>query len=237
MCAETVAEAASPEPDDDLPRIGQPAPGFTATTTAGEVRLSDYRGRWLLFISNPAVFKPIGTSELIAFSAIHGELQQRGFELLGLSIDSVYSHIAWLRNIEQLFGVRVPFPIVADLDFRIANLYRMTHKGEVKVEIPRWAFFVDPAGIVRAMIQYPVTCARNTAEILRVADALRVTEQYELATPANWLPGDDTYLASASTTEVAAERAANPALGALDWYLVKEPLGSSPRASETPKRT
>jgi peroxiredoxin (alkyl hydroperoxide reductase subunit C) len=235
LCAETAIDVEAPEVDDDLPRIGQPAPPFTATTTAGEVRLTDYRGRWLLFISNPAVFKPIGTSELIAFSAIHGELQQRGFELLGLSIDSVYSHIAWLRSIEQHFGVQVPFPIVADLDRRIANLYRMTLKGEVKVEIPRWAFFIDPGGVVRAMIQYPVTCARNTAEILRVADALQVTEAYRLATPANWVPGDDTYLASASTAAVAAERAADPALGALDWYLVKERLGPPPPTSETPK--
>jgi peroxiredoxin (alkyl hydroperoxide reductase subunit C) len=207
--------------DAILPRIGQPAPDFEAVTTAGVIRLSDYRGRWVLLISNPADFKPVGTSELIAFSAIYPELQSRGTDLIGLSIDSVFSHIAWLRSIEDKFGVRVPFPIIADLDRRIATLYRMTLPGEWKVEIPRWAFFIDPAGTVRAMIQHPVTTGRNTAEILRVLDALFYTDAYHVATPANWVPGADIWLPSPGTIDAAIERVDEATPTTLDWYLAR----------------
>jgi len=206
-----------------LPRLNEPAPDFEAVTTHGVIRLSDYRGRWLVLFSHPADFTPVCTTEFIAFTEIYPELQRRGVDLLGLSIDSVYSHIAWVRNIKEKTGVEIPFPIIADLNKEVATLYGMIMPGESKTETSRCVFVIDPDGILRAMIYYPLTTGRNMHEILRLIDALQTTDKYKVATPANWKPGDKVIVPPPTTLEEAEERV-KVGYECTDWYLCKKEL-------------
>ncbi|GAB4559098.1 MAG: peroxiredoxin [Anaerolineae bacterium] len=216
-----VAETAEQQPR--LPRLNEPAPPFEAVTTHGVIRLSDYEGSWLILFSHPADFTPVCTTEFIAFAEIYPELQKRGVELLGLSIDSVYSHIAWVRNIEEKTGVKIPFPIIADLDRKVATAYGMIMPGESKTETSRCVFVIDPKGILRAMIYYPLTTGRNMQEILRLVDALQTTDQHGVATPANWKPGDKVIVPPPTTIEMAEERV-QAGYECIDWYLCKKSL-------------
>jgi peroxiredoxin (alkyl hydroperoxide reductase subunit C) len=206
-----------------FPRLNEPAPDFEAVTTHGVLRLSDYRDSWLILFSHPADFTPVCTTEFIAFTEIYPELQKRGVELLGLSIDSVYSHIAWTRNIEEKMGVKIPFPIIADLDKKVATLYGMIQPGESKTETVRAVFIIDPKGILRAMIYYPLSTGRNMDEILRLIDALQTSDNYQVATPANWRPGDKVIVPPPTTVEMAEERV-KAGYECVDWYLCKKAL-------------
>jgi len=185
-----------------LPRLNEPAPPFEAVTTHGTLNLSDFEGRWLILFSHPADFTPVCTTEFLAFAEIFPDLQKRGTDLLGLSIDSVFSHIAWVRNIEEKTGVKIPFPVIADLNKEVASKYGMLMPGESKTETSRCVFFIDPKGILRAMIYYPLSLGRNMQEILRVIDALQTATANGVATPANWKPGYE----------------------CIDWYLCKKEL-------------
>lgn len=206
-----------------LPRLNEPAPAFEALTTHGVLRLSDYEGSWLILFSHPADFTPVCTTEFLAFAEIYPELQRRGVELLGLSIDSVYSHIAWVRSIEEKFGVKIPFPIIADLNKEVASLYGMVMPGESKTETSRCVFIIDPKGNLRAMIYYPLTTGRNMQEILRVIDALQTSDKHQVATPANWKPGDKVIVPPPKTQEEAEQRL-NQGYECIDWYLCKKNL-------------
>ncbi len=206
-----------------FPRLNEPAPDFEAVTTHGVLRLSDYRDSWLILFSHPADFTPVCTTEFIAFTEIYPELQKRGVELLGLSIDSVYSHIAWTRNIEEKMGVKIPFPIIADLDKKVATLYGMIQPGESKTETVRAVFIIDPKGILRAMIYYPLSTGRNMDEILRLIDALQTSDNYQVATPANWRPGDKVIVPPPTTVEMVEERL-KAGYECVDWYLCKKAL-------------
>jgi peroxiredoxin (alkyl hydroperoxide reductase subunit C) len=206
-----------------FPRLNEPAPEFEAVTTHGVLRLYDYRDSWLILFSHPADFTPVCTTEFIAFTEIYPELQKRGVELLGLSIDSVYSHIAWTRNIEEKMGVKIPFPIIADLDKKVATLYGMIQPGESKTETVRAVFIIDPKGILRAMIYYPLSTGRNMDEILRLIDALQTSDNYQVATPANWRPGDKVIVPPPTTVEMAEERL-KAGYECVDWYLCKKAL-------------
>jgi peroxiredoxin (alkyl hydroperoxide reductase subunit C) len=206
-----------------FPRLNEPAPDFEAVTTHGVLRLSDYRDSWLILFSHPADFTPVCTTEFIAFTEIYPELQKRGVELLGLSIDSVYSHIAWTRNIEEKMGVKIPFPIIADLDKKVATLYGMIQPGESKTETVRAVFIIDPKGILRAMIYYPLSTGRNMDEILRLIDALQTSDNYQVATPANWRAGDKVIVPPPTTVEMAEERL-KAGYECVDWYLCKKAL-------------
>ena len=201
-----------------LPRLGEPAPAFEAATTHGTVRLSDYEGSWLVLFSHPADFTPVCTTEFIGFAKIYPQLQERHTELLGLSVDSVSSHIAWVRNIEEKTGVSIPFPVIADSDRKVATAYGMVMPGESKTETTRCVFVIDPGGVLRAMIYYPLTTGRNMDEILRLLDALQASDAHRVATPANWRPGDAVILPTPATVEQAAERMASDA-ECVDWYL------------------
>ncbi len=236
-----------------LPRLNEPAPAFEATTTQGTRSLTDFAGRWLILFSHPADFTPVCTTEILAFTDIYPALQARNVDLLGLSIDSLYAHIAWIRNIEEHFGINVPFPVIADLNKEIATLYGMVMPGESKTETSRCVFIIDPKQIVRAMIYYPLTTGRNMQEIVRVIDALQTTDEFHVATPANWQPGDKVIMPPPKTIELAAERIAHahtvvsgfpiggqkmagPAKEAaagdgyecIDWYLCKKKLELPP---------
>jgi len=210
-------------PAGTLPRLGEKAPEFEAMTTHGKLKLSDFRGSWLVLFSHPADFTPVCTTEFIAFAKIYDELQKRNVQLLGLSVDSVSSHIAWIRNIEEKFGVKIPFPVIADLDKKVSQLYGMIMPGESKTETARCVFVIDPNGIVRAMIYYPLTTGRNTDEILRLIDALQTTDKHHVATPANWRPGDDVIVPPPATQEAAEERL-REGYECKDWYFCKKKL-------------
>jgi peroxiredoxin (alkyl hydroperoxide reductase subunit C) len=206
-----------------LPRLNDPAPDFEALTTHGIIRLADYKGSWLILFSHPADFTPVCTTEFIAFAEIYPELQRRGVELLGLSIDSIYSHIAWVRNIKEKTGVTIPFPIIADLNQKVATAYGMIMPGESTTETSRCVFIIDPAGKVRAMIYYPLLLGRNMQELLRVISALQMSDANHIATPANWQPGEKVIVPAPTTIEMAEERAANQGdLESIDWYLCKK---------------
>jgi len=206
-----------------LPRLGEPAPDFEAVTTQGTIKLEDYKGSWLILFSHPADFTPVCTTEFMAFAEIYEELQKRGVELLGLSVDSVSSHIAWVRNVEEKTGVKIPFPIIADLSKEVTLRYGMIHPGQSKTETVRCVFVIDPNQIVRAILYYPLTTGRNMYEILRLVDALQTTDQHGVATPANWKPGDMVVVPPPNTQEMAEERL-KQGYECLDWYLCKKKL-------------
>jgi peroxiredoxin (alkyl hydroperoxide reductase subunit C) len=206
-----------------LPRIGDQAPAFEADTTWGRLALEDFRDRWLILFSHPADFTPVCTTEFLAFQEIHQSLKDLGVDLLGLSVDSVTAHIAWLRNIEEKFGVKIPFPVIADSDRKVAGLYGMIMPGESKTETSRCVFVIDPKGVLRAMIYYPLTTGRNMQEILRLVKALQTTDQNGVATPANWQPGDQVIMPPPKTME-AAEQRLGQGLDCKDWYFCKKKL-------------
>ena len=206
-----------------MPRLNDPAPQFEALTTHGVLRLSDFEGSWLILFSHPADFTPVCTTEFVGFAEIYPELKKRNVELLGLSVDSVYAHIAWVRNIEEKLGVQIPFPVIADLNKEVATLYGMIMPGESTTETSRCVFVIDPKGILRAMIYYPLTTGRNMQEILRLVDALQTTDEHGIATPANWKPGDKVIVPPPKTVEMAAERVGGD-FECADWYLCKKTL-------------
>jgi peroxiredoxin (alkyl hydroperoxide reductase subunit C) len=206
-----------------LPRLGGKAPDFEAVTTQGTFKLEDFKGTWLILFSHPADFTPVCTTEFIAFAEIYEELRKRNVALLGLSVDSVPSHIAWVRNVEEKMGVEIPFPVIADLNREISTRYGMIHPDQSKTETVRCVFIIDPEGIVRAMLYYPLTTGRNMSEILRVIDALQTTDKNKVATPANWKPGDPVIVPPPTTQEAAKERLAQ-GYECKDWYLCKKKL-------------
>jgi len=204
-----------------FPRVGEMAPSFEAVTTHGTLRLEDFKGSWLVLFSHPADFTPVCTTEFIAFSQAYPEFQKRGAELLGLSVDSVSSHIAWARNIQEKTGVKVPFPIIADLSKEVSIKYGMIHPGESKTETIRCVFIIDPDQVIRAILYYPLTTGRNISEILRIIDALQTTDKYGVATPANWQPGEKVIVPAPTTVEGAEERL-KEGYECVDWYLCKK---------------
>jgi peroxiredoxin (alkyl hydroperoxide reductase subunit C) len=207
-----------------LPRLGQPAPHFDAVTTHGKLQLDDFKGSWLVLFSHPADFTPVCTTEFMGFAKIYPDLQKLNTQLLGLSVDSVYSHIAWVRNIKEKMGVDVQFPIIADLDMKVAKSYGMIHEGESSTEASRAVFVIDDKQVLRAMIYYPLSTGRNMDEILRVIKALQTTDANGVATPANWQPGDKVIMPPAQTQEMADERANDKSLECKDWYFCKKSL-------------
>ena len=206
-----------------LPRLGEPAPAFEANTTQGTLRLEDFKGNWLILFSHPADFTPVCTTEFIAFAEIYPELQKRGVELLGLSVDSVSSHIAWIRNVEEKTGVKIPFPIIADLNKEVSMAYGMIHPGQSRTETVRCVFIIDGKQVIRTILYYPLTTGRNMDELLRIVDALQTTDANKVATPANWRPGDKVVVPPPSTQEDAEERL-KQGYECVDWYLCKKSL-------------
>ena len=207
-----------------LVRLNEPAPDFEATTTHGPLKLSDLRGKWVILFSHPADFTPVCSTEFMALAQANPEFEKRNAQLVGLSIDSVYSHIAWMRNIEEKSGIKVPFPVIADLDQKVAQTFGMIHPGAAATATVRTVFFIDDKGIVRAMIYYPMSCGRNIDELLRVLDALQTADANSVATPANWRPGDPVVVPAPATKEGAEARMSEEGLERFDWYLSKKPL-------------
>ncbi|HEY8426106.1 MAG TPA: peroxiredoxin [Limnochordales bacterium] len=210
-----------------LPRIGEPAPQFEAKTTQGTLKLSDLAGKWVVLFSHPADFTPVCTTEFVAFARRYDEFAKRNVQLVGLSVDSVYAHLAWLRNIEQNFGVRIPFPVIADLDMEVAQLHGMIHPKEGTTAAVRAVFIIDDTQVVRAILYYPMSTGRNIDEILRVIDSLQTVDREKVATPADWRPGDPVVVPPPQTQEGAVERlqqAAEAGYECKDWYLCLKKL-------------
>ncbi len=212
------------EQQPGLPRLGSPAPQFEAPTTHGTLRLEDFKGSWLILFSHPADFTPVCTTEFMGFAKIHPELKKLNTELMGLSIDSVYSHIAWVRNIEEKMGVKIEFPVIADLNKEVATKYGMIMPGESKTETSRAVFVIDDKQVLRAMIYYPLTTGRNMDEILRLIKALQTTDANGVATPANWQPGDKVIVPPPQTQEMAEERVKDKGVECTDWYFCRKSL-------------
>ncbi len=189
--------------------IGRIAPDFTALTTQGPVTLSSYRGKWVLFFSHPGDFTPICTSEFIAFSNLYPEFTKRNVQLLGISIDSNPSHIEWFNDILQFAGIKIPFPLIADRNSEVATLYGMVNPDRIYEQSVRDVFIIDPMQKIRAILTYPATNGRNMYEILRLIDALQISTQYSVGTPANWMPGDPVIVPIPQTFEGSLERMEN----------------------------
>lgn len=198
--------------------LGELAPDFTVNTTEGVKSLSDYRGRWLILFSHPGDFTPVCTTEFIAFAQRYQDFKDRNAELMGLSIDSNPSHIAWIINIYRNTGVEIPFPIIEDRSMAISRLYGMLQPGVSATETVRNVFFIDPNGIIRAKLIYPLTNGRNINEILRLLDALQTTDAEKVATPANWMPGNPVVIPAPKTVAEAQRRLAADG-NCVDWYL------------------
>jgi peroxiredoxin 2/4 len=216
--ANQAAAAMMPADAAPVPGLGDIAPDFTAMTTQGMKSLSGYRGKWLIFFSHPGDFTPVCTTEFLAFTQRYQDFTDRNADLLGLSVDSNASHIAWVINIYRTTGVEIPFPIVADRDMRISRMYGMIQPGVETTETVRNVFFIDPEGVIRAKLIYPLTNGRNIAEILRLLEALQTTDAQKVATPANWRPGFPTIQPAPTTVSGAMERLSSGG-NCMDWYL------------------
>lgn len=211
-------------PPVQLPRLNEPAPAFNAPTTHGPRSLDDYKGRWLILFSHPADFTPVCTTEFMAFAGAHDQFRELNCDLLGLSIDSTYSHIAWMRSIESNFGVRIPFPIIDDLSMKVANVYGMIQPGADDTSAVRATFLIDPEGLLRAMVYYPMSNGRSIQEFVRLLQALQTTSrQSGIATPENWQPGDPVIVSPPATYEEAEQRA-KEGHDYTDWYFCKRAL-------------
>lgn len=211
--------------DNQTPRqcltIGRIAPDFTAITTEGPITMSQYRGKWVLFFSHPGDFTPVCTSEFIAFTQLYEEFEKRNVQLLGISIDSNPSHLGWFYDILNMTGIKIPFPLIADRDAHIADLYGMVNPDRIYEQSVRDVFFIDPNQRIRAILAYPATNGRNIYELLRLLDALQVTNTYGVSTPANWMPGDPVIIPVAQTFDEVIERASDPEsldLNCLAWW-------------------
>ena len=207
-----------------MPRIGETAPQFEALSTHGPIKLSDYRGTWVVLFSHPADFTPVCTTEFMGFAETAPEFDKRGVALIGNSVDSVYSHLGWTRSIEEKTGVRVPFPIIADLDMKVAHAYGMIHPAMGNTSAVRAVFVIDPRQVVRAIIYYPMSAGRMISEILRLVDSLQLTDAASVSTPANWTPGDPVIVPAPATQDQLDARMKETGIERTDWYLSTKKL-------------
>ena len=216
-----------------MPRIGDTAPTFTAVTTQGPINFpSDYQGKWVILFSHPADFTPVCTSEFMTFASMQEEFKSLNCELVGLSVDGLYSHIAWLRTIKEkieykgMKNVEVTFPLIEDITMEVAKKYGMIQPGESTTKAVRAVFFIDPKGIIRAMIYYPLSLGRNFDELKRVVIALQTADKFQVAMPADWRPGDDVIVPPAGSCGVAKDRmeANDPDVKCYDWFFCTKKL-------------
>jgi peroxiredoxin 2/4 len=214
----------SETPAAHLPRIGDSAPDFTAPTTHGELTFSQWAsGSWVVLFSHPADFTPVCTTELAAFARREEEFARRGAKLIGLSIDSVHSHLAWRENIREKLGVDVGYPLIADLTTQVAQKYGMLHPGASTTATVRAVFIIDQKRLVRAVVYYPLNVGRNIDEILRVIDGLQTADKHQVACPVDWHPGEKVIVPAPKTVAEVEERR-NGAYEVTDFYLAKKSL-------------
>jgi peroxiredoxin (alkyl hydroperoxide reductase subunit C) len=211
-----------------MPLIGETAPAFEANTTQGVITFpEDYRDQWVVLFSHPADFTPVCTTEFMNFAKRQTEFEKLNCKLIGLSIDSLYSHIAWVRTIKEkikydgMEGVEIKFPVIADLSMEVAKKFGMLQPSASDVQTVRAVFIIDPQAVIRAIVYYPLENGRDMDEILRLVKAVQHTDEHGVATPANWQPGDDVIVPPPGSAGLAQDRVANPNEGCecLDWFL------------------
>jgi len=210
-----------------MPLIGEDAPSFVATTTQGEIHFpEDYKGKWVILFSHPADFTPVCTTEFMTFASMADEFKALNTELIGLSVDSLYSHIAWLRKIQELEWngmkhVEVKFPLIEDIRMEVANKFGMIQPGQSNTQAVRAVFVIDPNAKIRTILYYPLSTGRNFDEIKRIIIALQKADSDGVATPANWRPGDDVIVPTAGSCGTAKERmeTQNDDQYCLDWFM------------------
>ncbi len=211
-----------------LPLIGEKAPSFTAKTTQGEIDFPKcYEGKWVIFFSHPADFTPVCTTEFMTFAAMQPEFEKLNCKLLGLSIDSIYAHIAWLRTIKEkiqykdMKDIEVTFPVIEDLKMDVSKAFGMLQPGASSTQAVRAVFIIDPKGIVRAILYYPLSNGRNMDEVKRLLIAMQTSDKHGIATPANWQPGEDVIVPPPGSCGVAKDRTekTDPDVKCLDWFM------------------
>jgi len=216
-----------------MPRIGDKAPKFKAITTQGEINFpDDYTGKWIILFSHPADFTPVCTSEFMTFAKRSDEFSALNCQLVGLSVDGLYSHIAWLRTIKEkiefkgMKNMEVTFPLIEDITMNVAKKYGMIQPGESSTKAVRAVFFIDPKGFVRAIIYYPLSLGRNFDELKRALIAMQTADAYHIATPADWQPGDDVIVPTAGSCGVAKDRMETKEDGVtcVDWFFCTKKL-------------
>lgn len=213
-----------------LPRLNEPAPAFEAKTTHGMRSLSDYEGRWLVLFSHPADFTPVCTTEFLAFARHYEQFQDLNTDLLGLSIDSYHAHVAWTQAIKEKLGVEIPFPIIDDVSMNVSSAYGMVHPGANDTAAVRTTFIIDPEGVLRTMLYYPMEAGRSVPEVLRTVKALQTTDEHGVAAPEGWEPGSPVLLGSPQTladAEGRLEAAEAEGYDCKDWYLCFKDLGDA----------
>ena len=214
-----------------MPRIGDAAPEFEAVTTQGNIRFpSDLNGSWVILFSHPADCTPVCTSEFMTFATMESKFAEANCKLVGLSIDGLYSHIAWLRTIKEkieykgMKDVEVNFPLIEDIKMDVAKKYGMIQPNEDSTKAVRAVFFIDPKGIIRSIIYYPLSLGRNFDELYRVIIALQAADKFGVATPADWRPGDDVIIGPAGSCGTAKERMEDPEIDCKDWFFCTKKL-------------
>jgi len=209
-----------------MPRIGDKAPEFKAVTTQGEINFpADYKGSWVILFSHPADFTPVCTSEFMTFATLEKQFNEANCKLVGLSVDGLYSHIAWLRTIKEkieykgMKDVEVTFPLIEDITMNVAKKYGMMMPGESSTKAVRAVFVIDPVGVIRTIIYYPLSLGRNFDELYRVILALQTADEFKIATPADWRPGDDVIVPPAGSCGVAKDRMeGKEEMKCYDWF-------------------
>lgn len=210
-----------------MPMIGDTAPSFKAVTTQGEINFpEDFKGKWVILFSHPADFTPVCTTEFMTFASMAEEFKALNTELVGLSVDSLYAHIAWLRKIQELEwkgkkNIEVKFPLIEDIRMEVANKYGMMQPGQSNTQAVRAVFVIDPNAKIRTILYYPLTTGRNFDEIKRIVLALQKADSDGVATPADWRPGDDVIVPTAGSCGTAKERMENQNADqyCLDWFM------------------
>ncbi len=216
-----------------MPRIGDKAPEFKAVTTQGDINFpADYKGSWVILFSHPADFTPVCSSEFMTFATLEDKFAEANCKLVGLSVDGLYSHIAWLRTIKEklqfrdMKNVEVNFPLIEDITMEVANKYGMIQPGESSTKAVRAVFFVDPKGIIRAIIYYPLSLGRNFQELYRALIAMQTADEFGVATPADWVPGEDVIVSPAGSCGAAKDRMEHSGeeMKCYDWFFCLKPL-------------
>jgi peroxiredoxin 2/4 len=209
-----------------MPRIGDQAPSFTAVTTQGPINFpGDYKGSWVILFSHPADFTPVCTSEFMTFAHMEKQFNHANCKLVGLSVDGLYSHIAWLRTIKEkieykgMKNIEIVFPLIEDITMDVAKKYGMIQPGESSTKAVRAVFFIDPKGVIRAIIYYPLSLGRNFDELYRALIAMQAADAFSIATPADWRPGDDVIVPPAGSCGVAKKRMeGKEEMKCYDWF-------------------
>jgi len=208
-----------------MPRIGDNAPEFEAVTTIGKLNFSDYAdGKWVILFSHPADFTPVCTTELSGFAQRQKEFDALNTKLIGLSIDSIHSHLAWVNNVREKTGVYLNFPIIADIDMKVAKMYGMLQPNESETAAVRAVFFIDPYLKIRLIMYYPLNVGRNMDEILRALEALQTSDEHKVALPLNWKKGDKVIVPPPKTLKEMEAVIANTSYEKVDFYLSKKNL-------------